>query len=151
MSHSSFSIFLSFTGLVDSTLLSPVSLVPTSIHPLHWILGAGQHFIILFCHHQIFSGTGGVTSRVLSISPSTFTLPSFLFLSCIPLFRAFPTSLVGEVTRLSEEGLSLLSLDLGEERVNENSHESSEIELRVWKWEKEGRGKGLKWARVLLN
>ena len=35
------------------------------------------------------------------------------------------------VTRLSEESLSLPSLDLGEERVNENSHESSEIELRV--------------------
>ena len=38
---------------------------------------------------------------------------------------------MGEVTRLSEEGLSLPSLDLGEERVNENSRESSEIELRV--------------------
>ena len=34
--------------------------------------------------------------------------------------------------RLSEEGLSLPSLDLGEERVNENSRESSEFELRVW-------------------
>ena len=39
--------------------------------------------------------------------------------------------------RLSEEGLSLPSLDLGEERVNENSRESSEFELRLWEWEKE--------------
>jgi len=38
---------------------------------------------------------------------------------------------MGEVTRLSEEGFSFPSLDLGEEEVTENSRESSEIELRV--------------------
>ena len=49
-----------------------------------------------------------------------------------PCSEPFPTSSMGEVIRLSEEGLSLPSLDLGEERVNEDSYESSEIELRVW-------------------
>ena len=49
-----------------------------------------------------------------------------------PHLEPFPTSSIEEATRLSEEGLSFLSLDLGEERVIEDSHESSEIELRVW-------------------
>ena len=67
--------------------------------------------------------------RVL-ISCQAFLLSPFLFFTQIS--EPLPTSSMGEVTRLSEEGLSFLSLDLGEERVIEDSHESSEIELRVW-------------------
>ena len=57
----------------------------------------------------------------------SFPLP---FMHSLP--GPFPTLSVGEVTRSSVESLSLPSLDLGEERVNENSRESSEIGLRVW-------------------
>ncbi len=56
----------------------------------------------------------------------------------IPHSEPFPSSSMGEVTRLSEEGFSFPSLDLGEEEVTENSRESSEIELRVLEWGMEG-------------
>ena len=90
MFHPNPSIFLSFSYLVDSTHFCPVALVPTSIHSPYWKLGSSWHFIILFCYHQIFSGPGGVTQRVLPILPSTFSLSPFFFPTWIPLFWAPP-------------------------------------------------------------
>ena len=74
----------------------------------------------------------GLEESLQGSFPSCPALLLFLLSSsfhAFPCSEPFPISLVGEVTRLSEEGLSLLSLDLGEERVNKNSHEDSEIEL----------------------
>ena len=132
MSHSSFSIFLSFPGLVDSMLLNSVPLVPTSIilSIEYWV----QVNTSPSCSATIKSSLEPEESLKGSF-PSHPALLLFLLSSSFHAFphsEPFPTSLVGEVTRLSEEGLSLPSLDLGERRVNENSCESSEIELRVW-------------------
>ena len=77
----------------------------------------------------------GLEESLQGSFPSRPALLLFLLSSsfhAFPCSEPFPTLLVGEITRLSEEGLSLPSLDLGEERVNENSRESSEIGLRVW-------------------
>ena len=131
MFHPSLSVLLFFSCLVDSTHFFPVALVPTSIYPLHQILGSSQHFISLLCYHQIFSGPGGVIQRVLPILPSTLLSDLSSSLHEFPHSEPFPTSSMGEVTRLSEEGLRLPSLDLGEERIIEDSHESSENELKV--------------------
>ena len=49
----------------------------------------------------------------------------------IPCSVPFPCSPMGEGTRLSEDGFSLPSLDLVEERDFEDSRESSEIEWWV--------------------
>ena len=99
---------------------------------------------------EVFRSLIGLKKREIlimqSLQGSFLSHPALLlFLLCssfhaFPHSESFPPSLVGEVTRLSEEGLSLPSLDLGEERVNENSCESSEIKLRVWEWEKEEKG-----------
>ena len=139
-----------FPSLVDLTLFYPVALVPTSIFSPHWILGSSWHFILLFCCHQIFSGPGGVIQRVLPILPSILLPLLSSSLHEFPCSEPFPTSSMGEVTWLSEEDLSFPSLDLGEERVIDDSCESSKIELRVWEWGKEERrDKGVKWARII--
>ena len=77
----------------------------------------------------------GLEESLQGFFPSHPALLLFLLSSSFhefPHSEPFPTSSLGEVTRLSEEGLSFPSLDLEEERVNESPYDSSEIELRVW-------------------
>ena len=84
-------------------------------------------YIYIYC-------TGWKFSPIFQ-SPRATVLLLFLLSSSFcefPHSEPFPTLSMDEVTRLSEDGLSLPSLDRGEGRVNEDFHESSEIELRVW-------------------
>ena len=94
----------------------------TNFHPFSPLnpgLELTLHHLVLLPSNLLWDWRSSLKGSFLSYPALLLFLLSSSFHQ-FPCSEPFPTLSMGGVTRLSQEGLSLPSLDLGEERVNEN-------------------------------